>query len=175
MKANALILLFFIFLTACSKNELSKDEAMVLLAKEKGYPRTMDFEVFTADPMHAKRLLDANLENDGYVTVQKTQKLGEIGNPLIGFTEKAKPFLLPVTAEDEKMSVQKVRIADENVVEIKSIVEDRNTGALEVNYITNFTNTSPFAVLIKNLDKPKDLLATFKYDGEKWVLLKSRK
>jgi hypothetical protein len=174
MKANTLILLICIIVTACSKKELTKDEAMVLLTKEKGYPRTMDFEVFTADPVHAKRLLDANLENEGYVTIKKTQKLGEIGNPLISFTEKAKSFLLPVTAEDEKISVQKVRIADENVVEVKSIVKDNHTGAVEVRYVTNLTNATPFSVLIKNIDKPKELLATFKNDGEKWILVRNR-
>lgn len=94
-------MLFCIFLTACSEKELTKDEAIKLLAKEKGYLRTMDFDIFTADPVYAKRLLDANLERDGYVTIQKTQQFSEIGNPLIGFTEKAKPFLLPVSTEDE--------------------------------------------------------------------------
>ncbi len=167
-------MLFCIFLTACSEKELTKDEAIELLAKEKGYPRSMDFDIFTADPEYAKKLLDANLESKGYVTVQKTQKLGEIGNPLIGFTERAKPFLLPATAEDEKMAVQKVRIADEDVVEIRSITEDKSSGTVMVSYVTSFRNATPFAVLVKNLDKPKDLSATFRYDGQKWLLVKNR-
>lgn len=174
MKPNVLILLFCIFLTACSEKELTKDEAIKLLAKEKGYPRTMDFDIFTADPEYAKKLLDANLESKGYVTVQKTHNLGEIGNPMIGFTEKSKPFLRPVSTEDEKMAVQKVRIADEDVVEIKSITEDKSSGTVMVSYVTSFRNATPFSVLVKNLDEPKDLSATFRYDGEKWLLVKNR-
>lgn len=175
MRAKILILIICIFVTACSKKELTKDEAMVLLAKEKGYPRTVDFEIFTADPAHAKKLLDANLENDGYVSVQRTQKLGDVGNPLVTFTEKSKPFLLPVSDEELKVSVQKVKIADENILEIESITEDRNAGTVEISYTASYTNATPFAVLVKNIDKPKDLLATFKKDGDKWVLVKSIK
>lgn len=173
MKAKILILLICIGLGACSKKKLTKDEALILLAKEKGYPRTIDFEIFTADPAHAKKLLDANLENDGYVRIQRTQKLGDVGNPLVNFTEKAKPFLLPVSDEELKVFVQKVKIADENIMEIESIMEDRNAGTMEVSYTTNYSNRTPFAVLVKNTDKPKNLLATFKNDGEKWVLIKS--
>lgn len=174
MKAKILILLICIGLGACSKEELTKDEALTLLVQEKGFPRTIDFEIFTADPAHAKKLLDANLESDGYVMVQRAQKLGEVGNPLVNFTEKARPFLLPVSDEESKVSVQKVKIADENVVEINSITEDRDAGTVEVSYTTNYTNTTPFAVLVKNTDKPKNLLARFKNDGEKWILVRNK-
>lgn len=174
MKAKILILLICIGLGACSKKELTKDEALVLLTREKGFPRTIDFDIFTADPKHAKKMLDMSLENDGYVMVQRTQKLGEIGKPLISFTEKAKPFLLPVSDEDLRNSIQKVKIADETIVEITGIREDRNAGTVEVSYTTNYTNATPFAVLVKNIDKPKNLLGTFKIEGENWILLRNK-
>lgn len=174
MKVKTLILLICIGFASCSKKELTKEEAMALLNTEKGFPRTMDFEIFTADAEYAKKLSATNLESDGYIIVQKTQKFGEIGNALIRFTEKAKPFLLQTSEQDLKMSVQRVKIADENVVEIKSITEDKNAGMVTVVYTTNFTHSTPFAVLVKNLDKPKELMATFKFDGEKWVVEKNR-
>lgn len=173
MKAKILVLLMCITIAACSKKELTKDEAIVLLKKEKGFPRTMDYEIFTSDPEFANKLLATDLESKGYVVIQKTQKLGEMGNALISFTEKSQPFLLHPSDEDLKLSVQKVKIAEENVVEVKSITEDKSSGTVLVSYLTNHSNATPFAVLVKNLDKPKDLLATFKNDGEKWILVKN--
>ncbi|WP_277014310.1 hypothetical protein [Flavobacterium lindanitolerans] len=172
MKILNLILLICIGFISCSKNELTKEEAMVLLNTEKGFPRSAYFEIFTSDPEYAKKLSATDLESDGYVVIQKTQKLGEVGNALVSFTEKAKPFLLKATDDDLKMSVQSVKIADETVVEIKSVNENKSSGTMEVYYVTNFKNATPFAVLVKNLDKPKDLSATFKFDGDKWVLVK---
>jgi hypothetical protein len=172
MKAKILLLLMCIAIVACSKKELTKEEAMVLLNKEKGFPRAMDYEIFTSDPEFANKLLATDLERNGYVVIQRTQKLGETGSALISFTEKSQSFLLHPSDEDLKLSVQKVKIADENVVEIKSITEDKSSGTVEVSYVTKFSNATPFAALVKNLDQPKDLMAKFKKDGEKWVFLK---
>jgi hypothetical protein len=46
---------------------------------------------------------------------------------------------------------------------------------MEVTYMTRYTNKSPFAVLSKNLDQPREVVAAFKHDGEKWQLVKGSK
>ena len=62
-----------------------------------------------------KSLLDAGLESSGMVTIQKTQKLKDVGKPLVQLTEKASPYLLPTADKDKVLDVQKVKIADEEV------------------------------------------------------------
>jgi hypothetical protein len=50
-------------------------------------------------------MIDAGLEVQGLLTVKRTQKLGEIGSPLISFTDKAKAFLLPTSADDKASNI----------------------------------------------------------------------
>lgn len=45
----------------------------------------VDYDIYCGDPEFARKVLDAGLEAQGLVTVQQTQKLSEVGNPLIRF------------------------------------------------------------------------------------------
>ncbi len=175
MERIFVLLSILIGLNSCSKNDLSKDEALSLVNSEKGYPRALEYEIFTADPEFASKLSGSQLETEGFVIVQKTQKMSDMGEPLIKFTEKAKPYLLLASSEDEKLAIQKVRLADEEVAEIRGIVKSKNDGAMEVTYMTRYTNKSPFALLSKNLDQSREVVAAFKHDGEKWQLVKGSK
>jgi len=92
-------------LSGCDTNELKKEEALLIINKELNYPHVVDYDIFCSDPVHAKKLLDARLETSGMVTIQKTQKLKEIGKPMVQFTDKAKPYLLPTPDKDKVLNV----------------------------------------------------------------------
>jgi hypothetical protein len=47
--------------------------------------------------------------------------LGDIGSPLIDFTDKAKAYLLPTPQDDKASKIQKVKLADEELVEVTGI------------------------------------------------------
>ena len=122
-----------VVLSRCNPaRELKKDEALKIINKELNYPRVIDYDIFCSDPSHAKRLLDAGLENDGMITVQKTQKLKDIGKPLVEFTEKAKSYLLPTPYKDKELNVQKVKIADEELIDISFTQDSENKNTVWV-------------------------------------------
>lgn len=91
--------------------------------------------------------INKGLENDGLVTVLRTQKLGDVGKPLVEFTSKAQPYLLPTPEKDKAIYVQKVKLADENLVKVTSIktMEDGKQAVAE--YITAYKNVSGFSVI----------------------------
>ena len=84
--------LITILFTACSSEKLDRETALKLLQDKKAYPKVLDEEIYTADPDDAKKILDSGLEKEGLLKVQRTQKLKDIGKPLISFTDKAKPY-----------------------------------------------------------------------------------
>jgi hypothetical protein len=73
----------------------------------------MDYYIFCGDPEHAYRVLKSGLEEKGLVVVDRTQKLMDVGKPLVHFTAAAKPYLLPTSKEDTESDIQKIKIADE--------------------------------------------------------------
>ena len=152
--------------------ELKKDEALQIISKELNYPRVIDYDVFCSDPEYEKKLLDAGLETKGLITVQKNQKIKDIGNPLIQFTDKAKPYLLPTPDKDKELDVQNVKIADEEVSDIRIIKDGENKNAVWVEYSSVCKNITPFSVLMKrNLNEPRHKVQlTLADDG--WILQK---
>ena len=154
--------------------ELKKDEALQIISKELNYPRVIDYDVFCSDPEYAKKLLDAGLETEGLITVQKTQKLKDIGNPLIQFTDKAKPYLLPTPDKDKDLDVHKVKIADEVVSDISITQDGENKNAVWVEYASVCKNVSPFSVLLKrNFNEPVRHKVQFSLTNNEWILQKS--
>lgn len=175
MKALFLIAIAAVFMTGCGSKELSKDEALTLLKRERGYPRVYDHTVYCGDPQQARDVLDKGLETNGLVIVHRTAKLKDMGKkPIIEFTQKAKPFLLPTPEEDRKYKRQLVKIADEDILEIKSIVSNPADKTAVVEYTTSYKNLTPFAVLVKNSSKPAiSHTATFVLsDEDGWILQK---
>lgn len=139
-----------LLLAACSNNEkLDRDIALKVIENSKTYPKVISYNIFISDPVFAKRVLDAGLEETGLVVVQQTQKLDNIGQPIISFTAKAEPFLLPQTDQDKSDGIQRVKIADETVEEITGVqmLEGDKTAIAHVN--TSFKNVSPFSALSK--------------------------
>lgn len=143
-------LLFFVIVcllaVGCSSNELSREQAFEMI--KSNYPKMRDIEIYIADPGFAKRLLDAGLETDGYVTVQRTQKLADVGEPLVQFTEKAQEFLLPEEKTSESWK-KKALLFEEDIVEVTGIKRSQDNTKAVVEYTTKYTKTSPFIALTK--------------------------
>lgn len=159
-----------LLLVACSNNEkLDRETALKLIEDGKTYPKVISYNIFLSDPAFATRVLDAGLEDSGLVLVQRTRKLGDVGDPIISFTEKAIPFLLPQSDQDKSDGIQKVKIADEAVDEIIGVqmLEGDKKAIAEVK--TSFKNISPFSPLSKlELNKGNTRKVTFVLYDDGW-------
>src|SRR5690554_7337703 len=97
MKSILTLCITAILLTSCeSKEKLDRETALAILKEENVYPKPITEDIYIADPVDAKRLLDTGLEDEGLIVVHRTQSLNDVGEPLISFTEKAEAYLLPV-------------------------------------------------------------------------------
>ncbi len=164
-----LLAVFAIALSSCSSSELSRPNALELIKKEYKYPITTDWAIFTGDPAHAKKLLDAGLEQEGYVVVQRTQKMKDTGKPWISFTDKATQFLLPIKEEDKKYAIQKVRTGEEDIIAITGIKMLSKGRKAVVEYTTQYEQLTPFAVLAHlQANKPNTRTAYFSLYDDGW-------
>ena len=148
-----------LLILSCTSDKLDRKTALQILQNQKGYPKIIEEEIYTGDPEDAKRVLNAGLEKLGLVVVQRTQKLENVGEPLISFTDKAKSYLLPASDEDRNSNVQKVKIAEEVIEEVSLVQMQDDEKKAVVEYKTFYKNITPFSVLSnlklneKNLNK----------------------
>ena len=173
MKKVIIIFLIASLIGGCnSKKELSKEEASKIIKQENKYPRVIDYEIYCSDPVYVKKVIDAGLEQQGLVTVQRNQQLKDVGKPLIEFTDKAKPYLLPTSDEDKKTDIQKVKIADEELVDVTNIqtMEDGKKAIAE--YTTAYKNISGFSALTKINNQSATHKAYFSLFDDGWKLEK---
>jgi len=89
MKLLTILFLALLIFGCASEKTLSREEAFQKLQQDKSYPHEINFDIYCSDPEAAKKVLDAGLESAGLVIVQRNQKLGDVGKPLISFTDKA--------------------------------------------------------------------------------------
>lgn len=150
-KVASILLLPCLLIVGCSSKKLDQKTVAEIIKKELGYPKILDYDIYCSDPKHADKLLDAGLEKDGFVTIQQKQKLIDVGKPLISFTEKAKPYLLPTSEKDKAIEIQKVKLADADVAEIITIKESEEGKTALVEFTIIYKNISPFATLV-NMD-----------------------
>lgn len=150
-------------LMSCGSQELSREKAAEIIAKK--YPKTLDWEIFTADPNHAARALGSKLESEGYIVVQKTQSLADAGKPFITLTSKAGPYILPEQEKDKTYSISRVKIGELHFKEITSVqLQGKGKGKGQeaiVEYTVEHKNITPFAELthykLDGIDKEKAL------------------
>lgn len=162
-----------LLLAACSKPTLTKDQAANIIREAKGYPRISEYDVNTVDPVSARRLLDAGLENEGMVTIDKTQKLKDIGNPIVHFTDKAKPYLLRIDPKYPKTQVVKVAEADLGEVTGIKVLEDKKSATVEYTVVRK--NLTPFAKLLdKDMAHSDTLRAELSLFDTGWKLDKKQ-
>lgn len=175
MKKFIIILLPIAFLiSSCAeKNELNREEALRLIKQDKQYPTVIDYDIFCSDPEFAKRVLDAGLETQGLVTVQRTQKLADAGKPIIQFSDKAEPYLLPTSEKDKSIDIQKVKLAEEELKEVTGIKMTDDGKSAVAKYTTSYKNITPFSSLVNTDFKEKDThTATFALYDDGWRLEK---
>ncbi len=123
------------------------------------------------DPKYGRKVLDAGLESAGLVTVLKTQKLGDLNKRLVTFTDKAQPYLLPTPEKDKSSYIQRVKLADEDLVEVTNIRTNKAGNKAIVTYSTTFKNVTPFAALTTvDFNKSKTNKAYFGLGDEGWKL-----
>jgi hypothetical protein len=148
-KWTIIVSIFYVLIVACSSNkELTREEAFRQIQQGKHCPQLLDYDIYCGDPQYAKKVVDAGLEAQGLLTVQRAQKLGDIGSPLIQFTEKAGPYLLPTPESDKSSNIQKVKIADEDLVEVTDIKTGQSGKGAVVEFTTGYKNLTPFSVLV---------------------------
>lgn len=162
-----LIISIFLF-TACESKDLDKATALKLLQEQKNYPKIIEIDIYIADPVDATKLLKSGLEKQGFVKIIQSQKLADEGKPLITFTEKARPYLIPQTDKDTKNNIQRVKVAEEFIEEIINVkMEDDGKSAL-VEYKSLLNRKTPFYVFseIGGDDKMVVEVKLLKYEGE---------
>lgn len=168
MKALLSISLPLMMIMGCkSKPDITESQAREIIESAKGYPHTLDYEVFCADPEYATRLYKAGFEEDGLVRIRKTLNMTEVGSPLIEFTQKAETYFLPTTEDLKEVNVQRVQLGQIEVAEITDIFIDDKTETARIEYITTLEDPTPFTKLI-NADRhinKKNTIFLKKYGG----------
>lgn len=158
--------LIALLLVSCGSKELTREKAAEIITKK--YPKTIDWEVFTADPRHAARALETKLVDEGYIKVATTQSLADAGQPLITFTSQGSQYLLPVTEKDKTYSIQRVKVGELHFKEIESIQPEGEGKAIVVYTVEHLHNT-PFAALshykLEGVEKKK---ARFSLTDDGW-------
>ena len=173
MKTVSVLGIAIFLLASCSQTKLEKEEAASVIRAAKNYPKVYEYEINMTDPASAKKLLDAGLEGEGWVTVDKTQKLKDAGQPIVHFTEKAKPYLIRI---DEKYdNVQVVKVADMDLGEVTGVQLQEDNKSATVEYTVVYKKITPFAKLIKrDLSEKETQRAGLSYFDTGWKLDKQR-
>lgn len=141
------VLAALILLSSCSSHELSRQKAFELIKQAYNYPSVWDFEVFTADPDQAVKLLAAGLETNGYIVVKRTQRMMDVGKPIVTLTDKSTEFLMPAQATDKDYKIQRVRVGEIDIVEVTGVKMLGSGKKAVAEYTTQFKKLTPFAVL----------------------------
>ncbi len=170
MKRLTIIFLMTCLINGCtSKEKLSREEAFRIIKESMKYPIVIDYDIYCSDPEFAKRAIDKGLEKEGLVTVKRTQKLGDAGKPLVEFTGKAQPYLLPTPEKDKAIHVQKVKLADEDLVEVTGIKTTEDGKQAVAEYTTAYKNVSGFSALTDiNFNKTTTRKANFALYDDGW-------
>ncbi|HNP24871.1 MAG TPA: hypothetical protein PKK99_08470 [Bacteroidia bacterium] len=160
-------------MASCSQINLEKEEAASAIRAAKNYPKVYEYEINMTDPASARKLLEAGMETEGLVTIDKTQKLKDAGQPIVHFTEKAKPYLIRI---DEKYdNVQVVKVADMDLAEVTGIQLQEDNKSATVEYTVAYKNVTPFAKLMKrDLSEKKTERASLSHFDTGWKLDKQR-
>ncbi|MGN6214481.1 hypothetical protein [Parafilimonas sp.] len=167
MKTVSVLGLALFFLASCDQPKLEKQEAASAIRTEKNYPKVYEYEINMTDPASAKKLLDAGLESEGLIMVDKTQKLKDAGQPIVHFTEKAQPYLVRIDKKYD--NVQVVKVADMDLGEVTGIQMQDDKKSAVVEYTVVYKNITPFSKLIKrDLSEKETQRATLSFFDSGW-------
>ena len=165
--------LIALLLVSCGSEELTREKAAEIISKK--YPKTIDWEVFTADPRHATRALETKLEDEGYIKIQRTQSAADAGKPFISFTDKGAKYLLPATEKDKQYNVQRVKVGELHFKEITSVQEQGDGKQATVEYTVEHMHITPFAQLSHyKLEGVKKEKALFALSDDGWTMTEKK-
>jgi hypothetical protein len=174
MKKLFLIVCAVSLIAGYTSNELSRERALNMIKQDNQYPKVIDYDIYCCDPEFAKKVLDAGLEEQGLVTIQRTQKLRDIGKPIIQFSGKAQPYLLATPEKDKSINVQKVKLAEEELQEVTGIKMSNDGRSAVAEYTTTYKNVTPFSALVNTNFKEKETnTASFALYDDGWRLEKN--
>ena len=128
-------------------NDLSDAAVEKMLAEKKVYPKDVEVILFRNTEADVKRLIETGLVKEGLVTTQDQHTIHDIGKPLIYFTEKATPYLLPTSDTLKSFDEQRIRVGVEELVRVVKIEMNPGGNKAVVDYITIVKEQTPFAVL----------------------------
>lgn len=170
MKTMIIYFALILLVARCGSPQLDTAAVFKILQEQKDYPRTVDYDLYCADPTHARRVLDTRLEEKGLLTVKRTLKLGDAGASIISFTAAAKPYLLPTSEKEKAIQVQKIKMAEE-IPEAVSAVSTADDGKhATVTYTTRYTNFTPFNVLRSAPKNNKTYTVSFVRTDKGWAV-----
>ena len=167
------LITFSLLFCSCSQKQLSREKAFDLIKQAYNYPETWDYPIFTADPEEAKKLYDAGLETQGFVTIEHHQRLMDIGKPLVQLTNKASSYVLPSEPKDADSKIIRVKAGEIDIVEVTGVKMLSSGKGAVAEYTTVFKNLTPFASLRgMNANKDKTKKAYFSLYDDGWRLEK---
>lgn len=139
------LVLSCLVLIAC--NGLHEDTVEKILAEKKVYPKDVEVVIFRNTETDVKRLVETGLVKEGLATAQAKHTVDDVGKPLIYFTEKATPYLLPTSDTLKSFDEQRVRVGVEYLHRVVKIEMNPGGNKALVDYITVVKDQTPFAVL----------------------------
>ncbi|KAA5548109.1 hypothetical protein [Adhaeribacter rhizoryzae] len=174
-KVTAMLGLTCLILAGCTSNEITSEKAFQLVQQDQQYPKVIDYDLYCSDPQHARKTIEAGLDKAGVVIISQTQKISELGKPLIKFTPNAQPYLLETPEADKHLYIQKVKLADEELVEITSLKTQPDGKSAVAEYTTAYINLTPFATLQPTrFNRKPTNKAFFILEGNQWQLEKRK-
>ncbi|QNL48893.1 hypothetical protein H8S90_19355 [Olivibacter sp. SDN3] len=173
MRSAKILFLIVIALFSCNKNELTKDQALSLLEQSDRYPYVHSYQIYVKDSEDGKRVINAGLEKEGLVKVERNRKSGNNEGNVIEFTEAAKTYFLEPD-KGQLSSVQRVKVAEEVLGEVTSLEIDEEGKSAKATYTTKFTGVTPFAKLEKKaFGEPRSHEVKFIKDKNGWRMERS--
>lgn len=148
-----------ISLTACS--DFDEGDVETALTNANVYPLTLEHRIFCNSDNDVRKVIEANLVEGGWITAQLKHTPEDIGKPLIYFTAKAEPFLLPTNDTLKSFDIQRVKVAEEIFLRVRSIEINASGNKAVVDYFTEFVKPTPFIVLYKQNIKGEQRRRTF--------------
>lgn len=139
------LLLCCLIFSGC--NDLSDSAVEKILTEKKVYPKDVEIVLFRNTEADVKRLVETGLEKEGLVTTQAKHTVDDVGKPLINFTDKATPYLIPTSDTLKSFDEQRIRVGVEHLLRVVKIEMNPAENKALVDYITVVKDQTPFAVL----------------------------
>jgi hypothetical protein len=156
-------------LTGCS--DLDEGDIEQLFVDQRVYPHVLETVIFCNSDTEVARVIKTGLVRDGFVTAQLEHTPADIGKPLIYFTDKAAPYLLPTSETLKSFDEQKLKVAVEHFLGVVNIEISASGKNAVVDYMTVIKDPTPFSVLYRediSGQHPRRTFFTLKNDGWRW-------